>query len=239
MTSRTNPQDRLARTGAWLDVEPFRAMTTRVVAVRRNSGAAMVIGSNQQAHLFSSAALTAAGVAVIRRRSGGGAVLVGPSDPIWVDLWIPSADTLFDSDVRRSAYWVGRSWAAALADLGASSLEVHQGPIVRAPWSDVVCFAGVGPGEVLAAGRKVVGVAQWRCRQGSLFHSAAYRRWDPASLAELVGVRAAHGEAMTSQLRRAAIGVEELLGRSVSAEALQRALVRRLPAGDWEMLPES
>ena len=30
----------------------------------------------------------------------------------------------------------------------ASTADVHQGPLVRTPWSAAVCFAGLGPGEV-------------------------------------------------------------------------------------------
>ena len=51
---------------------------------------------------------------------------------------------------------------------------------------DVVCFAGRGPGEVFVGRRKVVGLSQWRARQGALFSSCAYLRWDAAVLAGLL-----------------------------------------------------
>lgn len=225
------------RTASWFDVERFRSLTTRSIVVRRASDRALVLGSTQDDLLVSRPAAEAAGVELLRRRSGGGAVLVLPSDPIWVDLWVPHGDALFDEDVSRAPGWVGESWAAALADLGAALLRVHSGALVPGAWSDLVCFAGVGPGEVLAEGRKVVGVAQWRSRQGSLFHSAAYRRWDPVPLVGLLDVPPARREAMASALRRVAIGLDELLGREPDPSEVEKALFRRLPPGPWSVLP--
>ena len=39
---------------------------------------------------------------VVRRRSGGGAVLVGAGEQVWVEVWIPRDDALWDDDVIRS-----------------------------------------------------------------------------------------------------------------------------------------
>jgi hypothetical protein len=62
--------------------------------------------------------------------------------------------------------------------------------MVRTEWSDRVCFAGIGPGEVLdAAGRKVVGISQRRTRGSARFQCAALGRWDPA-VGPMVGVPA-------------------------------------------------
>ncbi len=54
------------------------------------------------------------------------------------------------------------------------------------PWSSLVCFAGVGPGEVLVGGRKAVGISQRRTKEWARFQCAAYRRWDPAALVGLL-----------------------------------------------------
>ncbi len=222
---------------SWFDVERFRSLHARSVVVRRATRGALVLGSTQGYQLVSLPAARAAGVEVSRRRSGGGAVLVLPGDPIWVDLWVPSGDVLFDEDVSRASGWVGSSWAAALADLGAPTLRVHGGALVAGPWSDVVCFAGGGPGEVLAAQRKVVGVAQWRSRQGSLFHSAAYRRWTPGPLVDLLDLSPARREEMVADLSRVAMGLDELLGRALDPGQIEEALLRRLPTGPWRVLP--
>ena len=64
----------------------------------------------------------------------------------------------------------------------------HKGPMRTDRWSRLVCFAGLGPGEVTVDGRKVVGISQRRTRAGARFQCAALRRWDPGALAALVGV---------------------------------------------------
>jgi lipoate-protein ligase A len=58
----------------------------------------------------------------------------------------------------------------------------------KAPWSEWVCFAGLGPGEVTVEGRKVVGLSQRRTREAALFQCCAARRWEPARLLELLAL---------------------------------------------------
>ena len=48
-----------------------------------------------------------------------------------------------------------------------------------------ICFAGVGPGEVLLDGRKVVGISQRRTRVGARFQCVVLRTWDPSELARI------------------------------------------------------
>jgi lipoate-protein ligase A len=144
------------------------------------TGPALVLGSTQAAP-----PPVGGGVDVVRRRSGGGAVLVEPGQLVWVDVFVPAGDPLWDDDVGRAFGWLGRAWAAALGDPRA---VVHDGPLVQTPWSRAVCFAGLGPGEVTTGGAKVVGMAQRRTRAGALFQCAALRAWDPAPLVALLGL---------------------------------------------------
>lgn len=222
----------------WFDVERFRRSTRRRMVFRRADRPAVVLGSTQAAGLVDAEAASAAGVAVLRRRSGGGAVHLRPGDPIWVDVWIPRGDPLWSDDVIAGAHWVGRWWASALGSLGAEPLTVHQGRSVCSEWSSAVCFAGLGPGEVSAGERKVVGVAQWRARQGALFHSAAYLRWDPAPLVALLAVTDDARRQMADALPEVAVGLEELLGRPAHRalfESVVDRLGRHAPGGGWEM----
>ena len=152
----------------------------RLVRVCEATSAALVLGSTQPDP-------GDRGVPVVRRRSGGGAVLVEPGDVVWVDVVVPAGDPLWDDDVGRAFWWLGDAWAAALGP----GHTVHRGPLVTSPWSRVVCFAGVGPGEVLdAGGRKVVGIAQRRTRDLALFQCAALLAWRPERLGPLVDVPA-------------------------------------------------
>lgn len=137
---------------------------------------ALVLGSGQDAAAADLRACAAADVTVVRRRSGGGAVVVGPADQVWLDVFIPVGHPRFDPDVSRSAWWLGDLWASALHDAGIAGAAVHRGPLVAGPFGRAACFAGLGPGEVTVAGRKLVGISQRRDRRGAwLFTMASCR----------------------------------------------------------------
>ncbi len=75
---------------------------------------------------------------------------------------------------------------------------------------ELVCFAGRGPGEVFHGQRKVVGLSQWRAREGALFSSCAYLRWEPAPMLELVDVGEPVRAELADDLRLVALGLSEL-----------------------------
>lgn len=166
---------------------PMPDPVRRAVWVLEPDRPALVLGSAQRDTDVDHAAADTAGVEVVRRRSGGGAVLLVPGDVLWVDVLIPGGDPLWDDDVGRAFLWLGRAWAAALRSLGIDA-RVHDGAMARSPWSGSVCFAGLGPGEVTVAGRKVVGISQRRTKAGARFQCAALSVWDPAAIAELLAV---------------------------------------------------
>jgi lipoate---protein ligase len=223
---------RLPSSQSLFDVNPFRRELGRVVVRRQVDQPTLVLGSTQATELVVGRFLRERGVALARRRGGGGAVFLRPGDHVWVDAWIPRDDPLWDHDVSRAAEWVGAWWRAALEELGAVGFEVHTGRAEPGDLGALVCFAGRGPGEVLHAGRKVVGLSQWRSREGALFSSCAYDRWDPAGLMELLdgggdGRGDGDGEmraSVQSELRTVAKGVGELEPPVGDLEALARAL---------------
>lgn len=209
-------------TESWFDVERYRNLVRRAAVVRRPERPVLVLGSTQP----SSVVVADPGVPVVRRRSGGGAVLVVPGETVWLDLWVPRDDPLWTDDVVRTAERAGEWWAAGLGALTGMALDVHRGASEPRPLSDLVCFAGVGPGEVLASGRKVVGLAQWRSREGALVHGALYRHWDPAGLARSLGIED------VAVLARAAVGLGDLCGDPApDVEAVAAAVLGALPGG--------
>jgi lipoate-protein ligase A len=162
---------------------------------------ALVLGSAQRPEVADAAALAAAGVELVRRRSGGGAVLLMPGEVVWADVIVPAGDPLWDDDVGRAAHWLGDAWARALAGCGLTDLAVHREPMVRTAWSSLVCFSGLGPGEVHAGGRKVVGISQRRTRGWARFQCAAYLRWDPDALVALLAEPRPPVAALTDAVR--------------------------------------
>ncbi len=70
--------------------------------------------------------------------------------------------------------------------VGAREVSVHDGPMVTTPWSSTVCFDGVGAGEVLLGGRKLVGISQRRTRHAARLQCCWYSHYDPARLVELL-----------------------------------------------------
>ena len=70
---------------------------------------------------------------------------------------------------------------------GVDGLRVHAGKSEPGTLGDLVCFAGRGPGEVFAGQRKLVGLSQWRAREGALFSSCVYTRWEPDPFGGLAG----------------------------------------------------
>lgn len=195
----------------------------RLVELLEAEGPAVVLGSTQPESDVDPAAVRATNTAVVRRRSGGGAVLVGPGAGAWIDLTIPRHDALWDDDVARAFGWLGRCWVDALGTLGVQGAQVHEGPLVETAWSRRVCFAGLGPGEVVVDGRKVVGISQRRTRAGARFQCMVHRRWDPGPLVRLLALPADRREAAVAELAGAAAGVD------VEPAVVLDALVAALP----------
>jgi lipoate-protein ligase A len=214
------------------ETEPSR----RALAVCRVARPALVLGSTQDRAVVDPDLAEVRGIEVVRRRSGGGAVLVVPGDPVWVDAWVPRGDPLWQEDVGRAFDWFGDAWTTALTAVGGHGLSPHRegfAPCTR--WSSLVCFGGVGTGEVVTAdGRKVVGISQRRTRDGAWFHSAAVLHWDPAALLEVLVLPTEERAAAQIDLGGAAIGVADLVGLSsdavIEAAAVSAALVAALPA---------
>ena len=216
------------------DVEQFRSEPRRVACAREVERPTLVLGSTQREELVDPLALRRRAVELARRRGGGGAVYLEPARQLWLDAWIPSDDPLWLLDVSAAAEWVGRWWTDALGRLGQHGLRTHTGRSAPGELGDLVCFAGRGPGEVFQGGRKLVGLSQWRSRQGALFSSCAYLHWDPRPLAALLRVDEHAREELARGLMPLAVGLRELeppvvdVGR-VRDELLESFAARGVP----------
>ncbi|TVR25312.1 MAG: lipoate--protein ligase family protein [Ilumatobacter sp.] len=148
---------------------------------------AVVLGSQQRTDVLDLEACGSAGVEVAHRRSGGGLVHLVPGEVLWVDVIVPTDHPSSTSDIRGSMVWMGERWAAALAHLGLTAgIAVHRGGMVASSWSDLICFAGIGPGEVLLDGHKLVGISQRRTRSAARFQCAVHLHADPTRVLPLL-----------------------------------------------------
>lgn len=169
-------------------------------------GSALVLGSAQDHTVADDAATAAAGVEVVRRRSGGGAVYVDPARSVWVDVVVPPGDPRWSDDVRTSVLWLGEAWQRALGTLDLTT-DLYAGGLEKTPWGRLVCFAALGPGEVLLEGRKLVGISQRRTRAGARFQCIVYDRWDPHDVLDLVTMTDADRRVAATDLADRATGV--------------------------------
>ena len=152
--------------------EPATA-ATRVARIHTVTAAGLVLGSTQRPETADQIRAATAGTEILRRRSGGGAVLLLPGGQVWADFFVPASDPLWSDDVAHAAQWVGELWSAVVEPFVAGPVSVHSGRLVADRWGRLVCFAGSGPGEVFAGGRKVVGVSQRRSRSQVRIQTAA------------------------------------------------------------------
>jgi lipoate-protein ligase A len=179
----------------------------RRVRILHATDVGVVLGSGQPEADVDRARAGAAGFEVVRRRSGGGAVLVGPGRVVWIDVIVPRGDGLWEDDVGRAFWWLGDLWVHALASAGLACARAWRGGLRRSPWSRLVCFAGLGPGEVTIGARKVVGMAQRRTRQGALFQCALPVEWDPLPLLDVLALDERQRKLGAAELAAVALGV--------------------------------
>jgi lipoate-protein ligase A len=194
-----------------------------------------VLGSTQTPELVDVDAVRQRRVEIARRRGGGGAVFLGPGEQLWLDTWVPRDDPLWLAEVSAAAEWVGAWWVDALEAAGQHGFDVHRGRSVPGDLGDLVCFAGRGPGEVFHGGAKVVGLSQWRAREGALFSSCAYLHWDPVPLLAVVNVEGDARAGLARDLAPLAAGLADLEPPILDLGAVQRSLLGSL--ADFEATP--
>ncbi len=117
-------------------------------------------------------------------------------------------------------WWLGEVWVRALTEVGIDGAQVHRGALLNDSWGDLVCFAGVGPGEVTvsATGSKVVGISQRRTRDYASFQCTVFHKWAPEQFAPLLRVL----PGAPSQIE------ERVTAITVSTDAVVNAVVKQL-----------
>jgi len=193
------------------------APAARKVVVNEVAAPALVLGSTQSPGLLRpevrAASEAGTGPDVVQRRSGGGLVPLAPGAQLWVDVVVPAGDAVWDDDATRMARSVGQWWVDALVrsgadpelvrtDLGSTGRPANDRELGR-----VVCFAGIGPGEVEVAEDfgiwwKTVGFSQRRTRHGAVLQCLVPRRWDHDALVDALDPEVV-GDGVVKELRDA------------------------------------
>lgn len=144
---------------------------------------AIVLGSRQDQSLLNGEQCNRDEIEIVRRRSGGGIVFLAPGEHVWLDVVIPRGDALWNDDVAKASWWLGDVWVQTLNALGENNVSVHHESLSSDAWGDLLCFAGVGPGEVVRQSAeslsKFVGVSQRRARDYARFQCTIYTKWNP------------------------------------------------------------
>ncbi len=184
-------------------------------------GPAIVLGSAQRSVLVHDRAEAE----VVHRRGGGGAVWVGPTDGVWFDITIPRDDKRWVADVGVAFGWLGdalelwlRPWLIEVQAVA----TVHRGGLRAGPYSDLICFAGAGPGELFVDDRKLVGISQRRTREAARFMCWMPTVWSATQLVEALLDRTQIAEAMLA-VGEAGVGLFDL---GIDAAAVKRDLIR-------------
>jgi len=197
-----------------------------VVALRRATLPAVVLGRSQRNELVDLGRAEEAGLEVAQRTSGGGAVLVVPGEVCWVDVVVDRRVGWWADDVTRALVVVGAAWREALIDVGfeRDRLALAQATAGEVALAKVACFAGVGAGEVLLDDAKVVGLCQRRGRLATLVQGAALAVHDPGRLSGVLSLPETERRRLFAALQRCSRG----LGAKVASPEVSRVLARRI-----------
>jgi lipoate-protein ligase A len=204
--------------------------STPVLYWSQAASEALVLGFSQKETLPNPQTVREEAISVYHRRAGGTAVLVGPY-LLGLDVVLPADHPLVLPDLVESYRWLGETWVRALRllDVETRALppdEAHaQRSLAKQEQQrerEVVlrraCYASNSPYEVVAGTRKVVGLDMMRRRNGSLLQAGVLLHWDCEKLARLLAHSPAEQELLRRTLPERAVGLDELAGRTVTAQ---------------------
>jgi len=169
--------------------------------------------------------LAARGWDAVRRPTGGRAIL--HTDELTYSVTASAEDPVTVGGVLRSYNRMARALLRALQSLGLPvEIEEHAAPAPEGPINPV-CFEVPSSYEITVAGRKLVGSAQARRREGVLQHGSLPLSGDLSRITQTLVFpdEASRAEAAARLLKRAAT-VESVLGRVVDREAAEKAFAQ-------------
>jgi lipoate---protein ligase len=160
------------------------------------------------------------GVAILRRKAGGGAVFLDDGNVLCGAIAVHTQTV--STDVTESYRWLGEALVSALNSLGvrAHRVEVEEAradvAALRAASSPLLytCYGALSPHELTLDGRKLVGLAQIRRRETTLYVLGILLRTQ-SRLADFL----INGTDIRDELDKRTVGLEALTSRSASEVA--------------------
>jgi lipoate---protein ligase len=203
---------------------------------------ALVLGNGQPEAVVDLDACGASGVEVLRRTSGGTAVLAD-QHLLSMEVALPIGHPLAGGDIVLGYQWIGELFAQTLQVLGVPEARAIPSPEVRSlptiakddpiRWA---CYGTLSPFEPVVGLRKAVGLCQVRRRAAMLYQVGIYLSWKPEALVALLALSSDERRSLAHRLHGAAVGVDELTGRKISAGELRDA-TQNLLAARWDVCP--
>ena len=175
------------------------------------------LGFSQPYEAADAAFCAAHGVDVVRRPTGGRAVLHHLE--LTYSVSAPLGRGPFSNDLQAAYRAICAALVAGLRDLGVPadlSGAPEDGHI--SPTRAIPCFIGPAAGEIVTAGRKLVGSAMRRVGNSILQHGSILEGWDGLLQAGALGL------ADDSLLRRAVVTLADVLGAPPDPRALADAV---------------
>ncbi len=179
---------------------------------------AVVLGRHQDGAVIDSAAAADLNWQVLRRPTPGGVAYVDAS-AVCVEVTVPASHAQARADVWLATQWFGELMVAALRSVGiAAEVAAGSGSPVEG-LAATACFGSWVRGEVLAGGRKVFGVAQFRRQGHALLQGLALTAGRHGGIASALAGPAAERERAV-----AVIDERSAVLSGVSAETVRESL---------------
>lgn len=160
---------------------------------------------------------------LVRRISGGRAVL--HDQELTYSLAAGTDNPLFPRDLRGTFAVIAEGLLAGLRELGVEAHLMAPGEKRRNYTASASCFNTALGFEIGASGKKLVGSAQRRWREGFLQHGSILWRHRPESSVDLLNLTAARKRELLQDLGRNVTSLSDLLGCPPDFPSLRQAFI--------------
>ena len=190
------------------------------------------LGSSQTSADIAEGALGRQGWRLSRRPSGGMAVV--HRGQLGYALILPADDQRWHGDLATSYERLSRPFVDGLRHIGvtvhlASPAEKVQFSLDAPILSARSCFGALGPYEVVANGKKIVGNSQVRRRNANLQHGVIQLRGNQSTLADLVASQDEREiAALRDYLDRRVGSLEDLAGHAIGPDEVVHAVAHTM-----------